>query len=111
MRRSRSGGYDKGDYPAIRSRGFAELLRKGTPFMASELIKRFMRSLQQFKQTGDEESLIALFSDDTELHNMSKIEPQHGREGARQCWRQYMSVFAHSRSRFTNVLETTGPRC
>ena len=76
--------------------------------MVSELTEQFMRSLQRFEQTGDVEPLIALFSDDTELHNQNKTEPQRGREGAEQFWRQYLFVFAHIQSRFVNVLESDG---
>ena len=91
-----------------RARGVRSFYERGTAFMASELTERFMGALRQLEQTGDAESLIALFGDDTELQNMSKTEPRHGREGARQFWHQYISVFDHIRSRFTTVLENGG---
>jgi hypothetical protein len=75
--------------------------------MANELTEQFMHSLQHLEQTGDIESLVALFSEDTELDNLSKTEPQHGHEGARQFWRQYLSVFDHIRSRFVKGLGMT----
>jgi ketosteroid isomerase-like protein len=71
-----------------------------------ELASRFMHMLQSAEETGDIESLVALFSDDAELINLAMPEPLKGKEGAHRFWDKYLSVFAHIYSEFTNVVES-----
>ena len=73
--------------------------------MARELTERFMRTLQQFEQTGEVEPLVALFSETAELDNVMRSDCHHGQEGARQFWHTYLSAFNQIHSQFTHVTE------
>lgn len=76
--------------------------------MASETAERFMQALQKIEQTKDVEPLVSMFSEDAELSNLATPSPLHGKEGARQFWQKYLSVFQNIRSKFNNVVETNG---
>jgi len=69
-----------------------------------ETASRFMNTLQRTEDTGDVESLVALFSDDAELMNLAMPEPLKGKEGAQRFWEKYLSVFNRIHSEFTNVI-------
>jgi len=73
--------------------------------MTSETADRFMQVLQEVEQTGQLEPLVEMFSDDAELINLARTEPLKGRDGARQFWQDYLSVFEHIRSNFSHVVE------
>lgn len=73
--------------------------------MTSEIAERFMHTLQQIEETGDVEPLVTMFSEDAELSNLAMAEPLRGKEGARQFWQKYLSVFELIHSKFTNVTE------
>lgn len=73
--------------------------------MQGEISLRFMQTLQQIEETKDVESLVALFADKAELTNLAMSEPLTGKEGARQFWQKYLSVFEQIHSDFTNVIE------
>jgi ketosteroid isomerase-like protein len=70
-----------------------------------EMTSRFMHTLQKTEETGDIESLVALFADDAELINLAMLEPLRGREGAARFWHKYLAVFDRIHSEFTNVVE------
>ena len=76
--------------------------------MASETAERFMQALQKIEQTKDVEPLVSMFSEDAELSNLATPSPLHGKEGARQFWQKYLSVFQNIRSKFNNVVENNG---
>lgn len=76
--------------------------------MTSETAKSFMNALQQAEQTGDIKPLVAMFTENAELSNLATPRPLQGRDGARQFWQKYLSVFKQIRSTFTNVLESNG---
>lgn len=76
--------------------------------MVSETASRFMHTLQHIEETGDVEPIVALFSDEAELSNLAMSEPLKGRDGVRQFWQRYLSVFEQIRSQFTNVVEGDG---
>lgn len=76
--------------------------------MASETAERFMQALQKIEQTKDVEPLVSMFSEDAELSNLATPSPLHGKEGARQFWQKYLSVFQNIRSKFNNVVESNG---
>lgn len=73
--------------------------------MTSQTSERFIHVLQQTEATGDVEPLVALFSQEAELSNLALKEPLHGQENIRRFWLNYLSVFEHIQSRFTNVIE------
>lgn len=72
----------------------------------TETATNFMRTLQQIEKTGEVEPLIALFSEDAELTNLAMLEPLKGKEGAREFWKKYLSVFDSIHSEFGNVIES-----
>ncbi|MBD0337071.1 MAG: nuclear transport factor 2 family protein [Cyanobacteria bacterium Co-bin13] len=72
-----------------------------------ELASHFMQTLQKAEETGDVESLAALFSDDAELINLAMLEPLKGKEGAYRFWDKYLTVFDRIHSEFTNVIENS----
>jgi limonene-1,2-epoxide hydrolase len=74
--------------------------------MQDKISSRFMQTLQQIEETRDVESLVALFADQAELTNLAMLEPLTGKEGARQFWQKYLSVFKQIHSDFTNVIES-----
>jgi len=76
--------------------------------LSGELAARFMQTLQQTEASGNVDSLVALFSDTADLSNLAMAQPLHGREGIRQFWQNYLSVFTHIQSRFTHVSEGDG---
>lgn len=69
-----------------------------------ETAARFMDTLQRAEETGDIESLVALFSNDAELMNLAMPEPLKGKEGAHRFWEKYLSVFNQIHSEFINVI-------
>jgi ketosteroid isomerase-like protein len=71
-----------------------------------EIASRFMQLLQQAEETGNLDSLVALFCDDAELINLAMPEPLRGQAGAYQFWDKYLSVFNRIHSKFTNVIES-----
>lgn len=73
--------------------------------MASEIASRFMQTLQQIEAAKEVEPLVDLFTDDAELSNLATPKPLLGKEGARQFWQKYLSVFNHIHSTFSHVVE------
>lgn len=76
--------------------------------MASETAKKFMQTLQQIEENKNVESLVSLFTEDAELSNLASSSPLQGKDGARQFWQKYLSVFQQIHSKFTNVVESNG---
>lgn len=76
--------------------------------MANQITEKFKQTLQQIEQTGDVEPLVAMFAEDAELSNLATPKPLRGRDGARQFWQKYLSVFKQIRSKFTNTIESDG---
>lgn len=76
--------------------------------MASETAEKFMQTLQQIEEKKNVESLVSLFTEDAELSNLATPVPLQGKNGARQFWQKYLSVFQQIHSKFTNVVESDG---
>lgn len=73
--------------------------------MTSETVEIFMQRLQEVEQTSEVEPLVELFTEDAELLNLARSQPLQGQDGAHLFWQDYLSVFKHIRSNFTNVVE------
>ncbi|MBD1909120.1 MULTISPECIES: nuclear transport factor 2 family protein [unclassified Leptolyngbya] len=71
-----------------------------------DITSRFIHTLQKTEETGDIESLVALFSSNAELMNLATLEPLKGKEGAYRFWQKYLFVFNHIHSEFTNIVES-----
>lgn len=76
--------------------------------MASEIAEKFIQMLQQVEEEKDVEPLVSIFSENAELSNLATPSPLHGKDGARQFWQKYLSVFYQIHSQFTNVVESNG---
>jgi ketosteroid isomerase-like protein len=76
--------------------------------MASETAEKFMLRLQQAEEKKDVEPLVSLFTENAELSNLANPSPLQGKDGARQFWEKYLSVFQQIHSQFTNVVESNG---
>jgi ketosteroid isomerase-like protein len=74
--------------------------------MASETAEKFMQTLQQIEENKNVEPLVSLFTEDAELSNLATPSPLQGKDGARQFWQKYLSVFQQINSKFTNVVES-----
>lgn len=76
--------------------------------MASETAEKFMQTLQQIEGNKNVEPLVSLFTEDAQLSNLATQSPLQGKDGARQFWQKYLSVFQQIHSKFTNVVESNG---
>lgn len=76
--------------------------------MASETAEKFMQTLRQIEDNKDVEPLVSLFTENAELSNLATSSPLQGKDGARQFWQKYLSVFQQINSKFTNVVESNG---
>ncbi|MBE9226638.1 nuclear transport factor 2 family protein [Phormidium sp. LEGE 05292] len=76
--------------------------------MASETAEKFMQTLQQIESNKNVEPLVSLFTEDAQLSNLATPSPLQGKDGARQFWQKYLSVFQQINSKFTNVVESNG---
>jgi limonene-1,2-epoxide hydrolase len=76
--------------------------------MANQLAEAFMRALQTSEAALDPEPIVALFSDQAELSNLSSSGPQHGIDGAKTFWENYLGNFQHIHSDFTHVVQSDG---
>lgn len=76
--------------------------------MASETAEKFMQTLQQIEGNKNVEPLVSLFTEDAQLSNLATPSPLQGKDGARQFWQRYLSVFQQIHSKFTNVVESNG---
>lgn len=76
--------------------------------MASETAEKFMQTLRQIEENKDVEPLVSLFTENAELSNLATSSPLQGKDGARQFWQKYLSVFQQINSKFTNVVESNG---
>ena len=76
--------------------------------MASETAEKFMQTLQEIEANKNVEALVSLFTEDAELSNLASSSPLQGKDGARQFWQKYLSVFQQIHSKFTNVVESNG---
>jgi ketosteroid isomerase-like protein len=68
----------------------------------------FIAALRALEETGDVESLVALYADDAETSGPTDTQPHAGKEGARRFWRMYRDSFESITSSFTNVVAGAG---
>lgn len=76
--------------------------------MASKTAEKFMQTLQEIEANKDVEPLVSLFTEDAQLNNLATPSTLQGKDGARQFWQKYLSVFQQIHSKFTNVVESNG---
>ena len=75
---------------------------------ASPEAASFIAALRALEETGDVETMVALYADDAETSGPTDSEPHRGREGARRFWRMYRDSFEEITSSFTNVVAGAG---
>ena len=68
----------------------------------------FVAALRSLEETGDVESMVALYADDAETSGPTDNEPHRGKDGARRFWRMYRDSFEEITSSFTNVVAGAG---
>ncbi|HEY0095905.1 MAG TPA: nuclear transport factor 2 family protein [Archangium sp.] len=73
--------------------------------MAMERAQRFVDALMKLEESGEVESLLELFSDESQVSNVASHRTFHGREGAREFWREYKGMLRHVKSTFRNMIE------
>jgi ketosteroid isomerase-like protein len=73
--------------------------------MAMERAQRFVDALAKLEESGDLEPLVALFGDDAQVSNVAAHRTFHGKDGARQFWREYKGMLRHVKSTFRNMIE------
>jgi ketosteroid isomerase-like protein len=64
----------------------------------------FIAALRALEESGDVESMVALYTEDAETSGPTDRVPHQGREGARAFWRMYRDSFEEITSSFTNVV-------
>jgi ketosteroid isomerase-like protein len=74
--------------------------------MAMERARRFVDALARLEEHGEVEPLLALFSEDARVSNVASRRTFHGREGARQFWREYKGMLRQVKSTFRNLIES-----
>jgi limonene-1,2-epoxide hydrolase len=76
--------------------------------MANQLAESFIHALQASEAALDPVPVVTLFGDQAELSNLSGSEPQHGVDGAKTFWENYLAVFQRIHSDFTHVVQSDG---
>jgi ketosteroid isomerase-like protein len=72
--------------------------------MSEQLAGRFIEALGRLEAERDLEAITALFTDESEIGNVTSPEKFHGREGAREFWgAKYRDTFGVVKSTFRNV--------
>jgi len=73
--------------------------------MAMERAQRFVDALTRLEENGDVEPLLELFSEDAQVSNVASRRTFHGRDGARDFWREYKGMLRQVKSTFRNMIE------
>ncbi|QRN97887.1 nuclear transport factor 2 family protein [Archangium violaceum] len=73
--------------------------------MAMERAQRFVDALARLEESGELESLLELFGDDAQVSNVASRRTFHGKEGAREFWREYKGMLRRVKSTFRNMIE------
>ncbi len=73
--------------------------------MAMERAQRFVDALARLEENGDAEPLLELFSEDAQVSNVASRRTFHGRDGARDFWREYKGMLRQVKSTFRNRIE------
>lgn len=76
--------------------------------MASPGTERFMQALQRAEEQRAVDELVGLFAADAELRRLSSERAEHGVDGARRFWHDYLHAFERVRSTFPHIVEA-GP--
>jgi ketosteroid isomerase-like protein len=73
--------------------------------MAMERAQRFVDALARLEESGDVEPLLELFGEDAQVSNVASRRTFHGKEGARDFWREYKGMLRQVKSTFRNMIE------
>jgi ketosteroid isomerase-like protein len=74
--------------------------------MAMERARRFVEALTKLEESGDSEPLLSLFAEDAQVSNVASRRTFHGRDGARDFWREYKGMLRQVKSTFRNMIES-----
>lgn len=76
--------------------------------MADNISEKFIEALSSLEANGEVEDIVALFSDDCEVGNVTLTNNLSGTEGAREFWTNYRKTFKDIKSEFKNKLAADG---
>lgn len=76
--------------------------------MDAKTVDSFVDALHTLERDRDVEPLAALFAEDAELRKLGSHTVSHGKDGARDFWREYRDAFGEIRSEFGTI--TVGER-
>lgn len=71
--------------------------------MPDQLPQQFIDALHHAEATKDIDPLVSLFADTAEVQSPVRSAAEHGTDGARRFWEEYVHSFADVRSDFTSV--------
>ncbi len=71
-----------------------------------ERAQRFVDALTKLEESGDLETLLALFAEDAQVSNVASTRVFTGVEGARHFWTEYKGMLSRVKSTFRNMIES-----
>lgn len=72
--------------------------------MSRELAEIFINALHELEETGEPESIAALYAENAEIVNVVSPKKFAGPDGARDFWTKYRETFGAMRSEFRNQI-------
>ena len=74
--------------------------------MSEKSAEKFIEALNNLEKNEDAETIVALFSEDAEIGNVTLTESFGGTDGAREFWTNYRKTFGEVGSKFTNKIHS-----
>lgn len=74
--------------------------------MVEHIADKFVDALAKLESDGDLNTIAGLFSDDSEIGNVTLSKTLSGVNGAREFWRSYKDTLGDVRSTFKNKIYT-----
>ena len=74
--------------------------------MATNIVEKFIEALRALEETRELETMIALYTEESEVGNINAPEKFTGQAGAGEFWTKYRETFGEVRSTFRNRIIT-----
>ena len=74
--------------------------------MSEKSAEKFIEALNNLEKNEDAEMIVALFSENAEIGNVTLTESFSGTDGAREFWTNYRKTFGEVSSEFTNKIHS-----
>ncbi len=68
--------------------------------------EKFIEALRKLESDKDLDTIVSLFSDDSEIGNVTVTETMSGTDGARKFWQNYHDTFGEIESTFHNKISS-----